>query len=57
MLSDFLANTRSDELVFERVGFKDPFLLVYSSGTTGTPKVSASKDLVRIVALKSPLTS
>jgi acetoacetyl-CoA synthetase len=27
-----------DELVFERVAFRDPFLIVYSSGTTGVPK-------------------
>jgi acetoacetyl-CoA synthetase len=26
------------ELVFERVAFRDPFLIVYSSGTTGVPK-------------------
>lgn len=26
------------ELRFERVGFSDPFLIVYSSGTTGKPK-------------------
>lgn len=26
------------ELVFEKIEFKDPFLVVYSSGTTGTPK-------------------
>lgn len=26
------------DLIFERVDFKDPFLIVYSSGTTGVPK-------------------
>ncbi|OAG22864.1 acetyl-coenzyme A synthetase [Alternaria alternata] len=28
----------NDTLVFERVAFRDPFLIVYSSGTTGVPK-------------------
>jgi acetoacetyl-CoA synthetase len=27
-----------EELVFERVDFRDPFLVAYSSGTTGVPK-------------------
>ena len=27
-----------EELVFEMVEFSDPFLIVYSSGTTGQPK-------------------
>jgi acetoacetyl-CoA synthetase len=27
-----------DDLSFERVAFRDPFLIVYSSGTTGVPK-------------------
>jgi acetoacetyl-CoA synthetase len=31
------SNGRS-ELFFERVDFRDPFLIVYSSGTTGAPK-------------------
>ncbi|KAF7714558.1 Acetoacetyl-CoA synthetase [Penicillium ucsense] len=38
-LSSFLARANgNDALQFERVGFRDPFLVVYSSGTTGQPK-------------------
>jgi acetoacetyl-CoA synthetase len=37
-LVSYLAQASSDELVFERVEFRDPFLVVYSSGTTGQPK-------------------
>jgi acetoacetyl-CoA synthetase len=32
-----MANGKED-LIFERVEFRDPFLIVYSSGTTGVPK-------------------
>lgn len=28
----------NEELTFERVAFRDPFIIVYSSGTTGVPK-------------------
>ncbi|KAB8266289.1 hypothetical protein BDV32DRAFT_156274 [Aspergillus pseudonomiae] len=37
-LATFLAQARSDELEFVRIAFRDPFLVVYSSGTTGKPK-------------------
>ena len=38
-LDDFVkAANENAELVFERVAFRDPFLIVYSSGTTGVPK-------------------
>jgi acetoacetyl-CoA synthetase len=38
-LDNFLEAAKgNEELVFERVAFRDPFLIVYSSGTTGVPK-------------------
>ncbi|CAO2647179.1 Nn.00g081010.m01.CDS01 [Neocucurbitaria sp. VM-36] len=38
-LDGFLkAAYNNEELKFERVAFRDPFLIVYSSGTTGVPK-------------------
>ncbi|PYH87664.1 acetyl-CoA synthetase-like protein, partial [Aspergillus ellipticus CBS 707.79] len=37
-LADFLAKASSEKLEFVRIGFRDPFLIVYSSGTTGEPK-------------------
>ncbi|PSN74449.1 acetoacetate-CoA ligase [Corynespora cassiicola Philippines] len=38
-LDGFLKAANGDETVkFERVAFRDPFLVVYSSGTTGIPK-------------------
>jgi acetoacetyl-CoA synthetase len=38
LLSAFLSQAKNEELVFERIAFRDPFLVVYSSGTTGQPK-------------------
>ena len=37
-LQKFLSVAPSSEPIFEQVAFADPFLIVYSSGTTGTPK-------------------
>lgn len=38
-LEEFLKAAKGDgELIFERVAFRHPFLIVYSSGTTGVPK-------------------
>ena len=38
-LEDFVKASKGDtDLTFERVAFRDPFLIVYSSGTTGVPK-------------------
>ncbi|GAM86919.1 hypothetical protein ANO11243_049400 [Dothideomycetidae sp. 11243] len=38
-LVDFMSRAKGDDsLKFERVRFRDPFLIVYSSGTTGMPK-------------------
>ncbi|KAF2448430.1 acetoacetate-CoA ligase [Karstenula rhodostoma CBS 690.94] len=38
-LGEFIqAADGNEKLVFERVEFRDPFLVVYSSGTTGMPK-------------------
>lgn len=38
-MADFLQAARGDKtLRFDRVEFQDPFLIVYSSGTTGMPK-------------------
>ncbi|KAL9054648.1 MAG: hypothetical protein Q9162_004014 [Coniocarpon cinnabarinum] len=37
-LSSFLSKASSRQLTFERVEFSDPFVIAYSSGTTGQPK-------------------
>lgn len=36
--SQFLSAATTSELEFEQLNFSDPFLIVYSSGTTGQPK-------------------
>ncbi|KAE8151068.1 hypothetical protein BDV25DRAFT_139225 [Aspergillus avenaceus] len=37
-LAAFLSKAQSDQLEFVRIDFGDPFIVVYSSGTTGKPK-------------------
>jgi acetoacetyl-CoA synthetase len=37
-LAHFVSKATSSDLLFEKTDFSDPFLIVYSSGTTGTPK-------------------
>ena len=37
-LQDFVSNATSNSFEFEKVGFNDPLLIAYSSGTTGSPK-------------------
>ncbi|KAJ5692516.1 acetoacetyl-CoA synthase [Penicillium macrosclerotiorum] len=37
-LADFLAGASSDQLEFTRIGFREPHLIAFSSGTTGDPK-------------------
>ncbi|KAL3494091.1 hypothetical protein BJX62DRAFT_57167 [Aspergillus germanicus] len=37
-LAQLLSLAASDKLEFTRVGFRDPFLVAFSSGTTGKPK-------------------
>lgn len=36
--AQYVSRAASSELVFEQIDFSDPFLIVYSSGTTGQPK-------------------
>lgn len=38
LLKDFEAKSTSSEPSFEKMEFRDPFVICYSSGTTGTPK-------------------
>lgn len=38
LLRDFLSKAISKTLQFEKTAFRDPFMIAYSSGTTGIPK-------------------
>lgn len=38
LLKDFLSMATSKTLQFEKTEFRDPFMIAYSSGTTGVPK-------------------
>ncbi len=38
LLRDFLSRATSKTLQFEKTEFRDPFMIAYSSGTTGVPK-------------------
>lgn len=38
LLREFEAKSTSCEFSFERMAFRDPYVICYSSGTTGTPK-------------------
>lgn len=37
-LANFLAKATSDRLQFERIGFREPLMIAFSSGTSGDPK-------------------
>lgn len=37
-LKDYLTGTKSRDMIFEKTSFRDPFMIAYSSGTTGMPK-------------------
>ena len=38
LMRDFLSKATSKTLQFEETEFRDPFMIAYSSGTTGVPK-------------------
>lgn len=38
LMRDFLLNATSKTPQFEKTEFRDPFMIAYSSGTTGVPK-------------------
>jgi acetoacetyl-CoA synthetase len=38
LMRDFLSKATSKTLQFEKTEFRDPFMIAYSSGTTGVPK-------------------
>ena len=49
-LAGYLEHGKGDEtLRFEKMAFHDPFLIVYSSGTTGVPKVGKHNPLFTVL--------
>lgn len=46
-LREFLSKAPCDKLVFEKVSFMHPYIIVYSSGTTGMPKCIVHSGGVR----------
>jgi acetoacetyl-CoA synthetase len=38
LMRDFLSKATTETLQFEKTEFRDPFMIAYSSGTTGVPK-------------------
>lgn len=38
LMRDFISKATSRSLQFEKTEFRDPFMIAYSSGTTGVPK-------------------
>lgn len=49
MFDDFVSGYASSELTFEQVPFDHPLFIMFSSGTTGTPKC-----MVHSVGVRAP---
>ena len=49
LFDDFIKGFEDEELIFEQVPFNHPLFIMYSSGTTGTPKCMVHSVGVRII--------